>query len=770
MSIIAGNNHIANAKTSGNGVELSGSLLDPSYLYISGDTMDNAMGKGFSLQTGNQPSYYIPYSYIGSNVYYSTYPSIYTPPNYKTDNAIGLNDLFGFPQSSIQPSSKAYFLKYGNIVPTATENDAINNPSSPNYISYPYYQNYIANYPFKDDNYASKTTSTQSSLTLKDVTNEKTIKLDDWFQFELNSTSSYSAVLDASNGLYAFIAVQQFGSSQVSLFTQEQGSIFTDTLSGSDSSYKIFHITNTTNSLIQINLKSSTDSEVFIRVIKVDINEQTLNFDSAVETNHDFKISDYTYSSDPFRPIESIELHGYSFTVPNNLDGKLLSLKMTYRSYFSYSSNIFMYSEKTNQMISPNSNFIGHTGEKIDVFFTTVNFDAYYYSLKMVQSKTQAFSLNDKLDIFIKNNPAFSVNIPTEGLYEFYFEHNVQNSDYFYIYNSTGYYVTNFYGSGTGILYLPADTYTITFYGSDLAQFAINPKNQTGYGSGAYISFRSGALYQLNSVPSGSYSFDLTTISTNLNSEVYVQIYSANLKTTYLSTYVTFYSSIESIPFSIYNSGTVYFYIRPINIYPNADQNMYVNLTFNGNTVTPPPSNSQIIPASYIQPGTFNLTAGSSSQTIQVNMHDLTPKTWNLLKIQSNSMNLNSGFTLSISDNIIIYESYLNYFPDYSTRVENNNPEVIIGFGALSTNVQFSLTVSPSSYYSASSVQFTIQKMNTVELTVNSQQLGPVMSAANLDVNVNGFKPSGNSPGFEIYSLLFAFAIPVIIRKIKKNK
>ena len=43
------------------------------------------------------------------------------------------------------------------------------------------------------------------------------------------------------------------------------------------------------------------------------------------------------------------------------------------------------------------------------------------------------------------------------------------------------------------------------------------------------------------------------------------------------------------------------------------------------------------------------------------------------------------------------------------------------------------------------------------------------MPSANLDINVDGFKPSGNTPGFEFYLTIFAIAIPVAIRKMRKN-
>ena len=90
---------------------MSGSLLTPSYMYVSGQTMDNAQGKQFSITSNNQAGYFNAITYDG-NSYSSNSQQGYLPANFNSTGVNNLNNIFNFPSSSSPASQRAYFLEY----------------------------------------------------------------------------------------------------------------------------------------------------------------------------------------------------------------------------------------------------------------------------------------------------------------------------------------------------------------------------------------------------------------------------------------------------------------------------------------------------------------------------------------------------------------------------------------------------------------------------------------------------------------------------------
>ena len=734
--------------------------------------MDAASGKQFSLSTGNQPSYFTSYSFLGTSVYSSGNPYQFVPANFDSNHANSLYDLLGFQSASyLDADSKAYFLKYGNILPTASELDAITNPSSPNYISYPDYSSYVSNYPYTDHNYANDTATGPATMQLSDHGIQSTINLDNWFKFNTNSTLSYSLVLEADVGLYALIVAQNYGSSTVSISSKSTSSSSVS-LSGTQANYKFFKKIDPKSNLMHINLGSSSDSEVFICVVKLNINQRNLNLNDQVSDNHEFKISDYSYSANPFKSLEGTHVNAFKFTVPASLNGKTISFKFTYRSYFSQPSNLYIYSELTNKTLSSNSNVIAHTGEVFDIFFTTYDFDAYFYSIQVTQTTNLQYTPGNTLDLTFSTAPTYQFSLSTTGLYE-YFLDSGNSYSYAYIYNSTGSLVKSFSNSGIGLVYLQPDTYYIMFSGSGLGQFGLSTKSDSSTSAQKTVNYRTGAVYKVNTDTGlGYYSFNLSLTNPNsVGSTVYVYVYSSDLSQTLYSNSVYFSSTVSNdLTFQIPAgySGPIYFYIVPTTIIPSNSDSLSLSMAYSTQSSSTLPSTTPVV--TYDSPGTYIYPSSSyGNNYVQFNLNGLTPKTWNLVKIQANNVNVNSYVQMSVSDSIY-FNNYISNMPDYSTRKENNIPEIIFGFGSISSTATVTFNIYLQNLNSDGNLTVSLQKMNTAELVIEDQALSPVMQATNVNVDLGNFTPSGASPGFELYIFMFAITMPVLIKKIKSKK
>ena len=784
LSSVGSTNPIQAKTNSTNSVDLSGSLLNPNYLYISGQTMDNAAGKQFSISTGNQPSYFTSYSFIGTSLYSSNDPYQYIPANFDSNSANGIYNLLGFQSASyLNPDSKAYFLKYGNIVPTATEKDAITNPSSPNYISYPDYSSYMNNYPYTDQNYEGSTATDPATMQLTDHGIQSTINLDNWFKFNTNSTSSYSLVLEADVGLYAVIAVQNYGSSTISMSSKSIPSTYFS-LSGTQANYQFLSKFDSKNDLIHINLASSSDSEVFIRVVKLNINQRNLNLNDQVSDSHDFKVSDQSYSADPFKFLESTHVNAFKFTVPNSLDGKTISFKFSYSAsnpsypyyYYSWPSNLYIFSEMSNKTVDSNSNVIAHAGEVFDILFTTYDNAYYYYSLEVIKTSNLLYTPGNTLDLTFSTAPTYQFSVTTAGLYEYFMDIGYNSYCTARIYNSTGYQVS--YASSsydrTGLVDLQPDTYYLMISGSGLGEFGLSAKSSSSSSTPTTISYRSGGLYKINTVTGpNSYSFNVSLTDPNsFGSSVYVYVYRSDLTQIFYSNYINLPTATSSdFSFQIPGgySGPAYFYIIPTAIIPSTSNGISISLSYSEQSGSTTPTTMP--EASYDSPGTYLLPAGSyNTQFVQFNLNGLTPKTWNLIKIQATNVGFNYNVQMHITDLISYSESAFNYMPDFSTRMENNVPETIFGFGALAPTASVSFEIYLQSTSFDGNVTISLQKMNTAELVIGDQALGPVMQATNVNVDLANFTPSGASPGFELYIFMFAITMPVLIKKIKSKK
>lgn len=236
----------------------------------------------------------------------------------KTSNYL----IFNLPSNPL--SNDAYFIRYGNLVPNATEYDQINNPSSINRITSPDYNNWIMNYPFKDDNYANKTTTSPATLSLSSNSAEATIELNGWYKFDLNQSSSFSIVLQAPLGVYTLTTAQYYGHTSVSINSDNQSVYAPFTNIGPTASIRFFSTYSKNTKLIHIGIYSISDSEIYLKVNDLSGSQSKLYFNQVVQGKHDYKQSDSVQSNDPFRQITNTKIKRYQFAVPDSMDGKLL--------------------------------------------------------------------------------------------------------------------------------------------------------------------------------------------------------------------------------------------------------------------------------------------------------------------------------------------------------------------------------------------------------------------------------------------------------------
>ena len=98
-------------------------------------------------------------------------------------------------------------------------------------------------------------------------------------------------------------------------------------LNGANSQYTFLSTFGASDDLLHIKLSASAQSEIYLEVKTLGQGQTDLNFDNKVESKHDIKISDESLSSDPFRMVANSQIMSYKFVVPENLNGKYLSIK-----------------------------------------------------------------------------------------------------------------------------------------------------------------------------------------------------------------------------------------------------------------------------------------------------------------------------------------------------------------------------------------------------------------------------------------------------------
>ena len=751
---------------------LSGSLLTPSYMYISGQTMDNAKNKQFSVTSNNQAGYFNPITYDGNSYSSNSQLLGYLPANFNNTGVNSLNSIFNFPTSSTPASQRAYFLEYGNVVPTTSELDQISNPLSPNYISSPNYLAYAQNYPFHDANYRNKTTTSLANLQISVNSNEATINTDNWFKFDLNQSSSYSIILQAPVGIYGLVLIQNYGSTSTNYYGTGLLPSSNLNLNGASSQYVFLSTLSASDNLLHIELSASVQSEIYIEVKTIGQGQTDLTFNNKVEFKHDIKASDETLSSDPFRMVANSQIMNYKFVVPNNLAGKYLSIMFDYNSIYNNNGNAVAFSETSNKQIPLNSPFLATKGEVIDVVFVVVSYDAYYFSLQVVQSQGNQYFIGTNLDLALSYSSAnyyFNVSSDTILTYDLDTATTYYYYSYFYIYNASGYSVA--YGSGSGsrvgVFKAPAGFYTIYIYGQGITQFSLHNQSVVNFNTNQEISYRNGALFSTNSFTPYTYNnFIITVPGTNINSQINGIIYSSNMNSVVGSFYQTMYTTTVTSQVYIGNPGLIYIYLYASYVYPTNQDTVSVMFSVGGTSSNGnQSSNGQQVNVNYNTPGTFSINSGDYGvHNLLISFSELNPKTWNIITINPSNVYTNTGFTLSILPQINLNYYSLNYFPDYRIFMENNIQKQSFGFGALANSATLSLSI----YGNGGSGSFivSVKQMNTSELILQKQQLGTIIPPTSPNISGN---QGSSTPGFEFVSVFVMVVAIISIRKMRRH-